>query len=257
MASALASLAETRTERAIPALRPLLTRVTRSRDRLVWADSPATGTELLGSTLAQALAQAHRLHQQTLKAAPGGTEPPAAEFPVGQTVTLPVLKSFLDGECDDEVTANYLRGLMTLGWTISQPAPAHHGRVLDPVLSVLLPFFATDPLRLVSTWGPDSVAFTTTLRPRPDWIARLSAAGPAGVLDDALLRLQLAGCRPMVGRPHDHTDALATHHADGTRLAAALLMRVRTHDRTKALGAVTATRPDNASLASPVAPDTA
>jgi CRISPR-associated protein Csx17 len=247
LASALASLAETRSNLRIPVLRPLLTRVTRSRDRLVWADSPATGTELLGSTLAQALAQAHRLHLQTLKAAPGDTQPPAAEFSAGQTVALPVLESFVDGECDDEVTANYLRGLMALGWTTNQPAPAHHGRALNPVLSVLLPFFATGPFRLVSTWGPDPVTLTATLRPRPDWIARLIAAGPAGVLDDALLRLQLAGCRPMVGRPPDRTDALAAHHTDGTRLAAALLMRVRTRDRTQALSAATATRPDKAS----------
>ncbi len=247
LASALASLAETRTERAMPALRPLLTRVTRSRDRLVWADSPATGTELLGSTLAQALAQAHRLRLQILEASPGDTELPAAEFPVGQTVALPVLESFVDGECDDEVTADYLRGLMTLGWTTSQPAPAHHGRALNPVLSVLLPFFATDPFRLVSTWGPDPVAFTATLRPRPDWIARLIAAGPAGVLDDALLRLQLAGCRPLVGSPPDRAGAVAAHHTDGTRLAAALLMRVQTRDRAKALSAATASRPDKES----------
>ncbi|GGX97878.1 hypothetical protein GCM10010515_75270 [Streptomyces fructofermentans] len=247
LASALASLAETRPERAMPALRPLLTRVARSRARLVWADSPATGSELLGSTLAQALAQAHRLHLEILKGTPGDTEAPAAEFPVGQTVALPVLESFVAGECDDEVTADYLRGLMALGWTTSQPAPAHHGRALNPVLSVLLPFFAAEPFRLVSTWGPDPVAFTATLRPRPDWIARLIAAGPAGVLDDALLRLQLAGCRPMVGRPPDRAGALAAHHTGGTRLAAALLMRVRTRDRIQALSAATATRPDKAS----------
>ncbi|MER6031875.1 type I-U CRISPR-associated protein Csx17 [Streptomyces sp. NPDC001851] len=246
LASALASL-KTRTERAIPALRPLLTRVTRTRDRLVWADSPATGTELLGSTLAQALAQAHRLHLQSLDAAPGDTEPPAAELPVGQTVALPVLESFVDGDCDDEVIADYLRGLMALGWTTSQPASALQGRTRNPVLSVLLPFFATDPFRLVSTWGPDPVAFTATLRPRPDWIARLIAAGSGGVLDDALLRLQLAGCQPMVGRPPDRDRALAAHHTNGTRLAAALLMRVRTRDRTTALSAATATRPDKAS----------
>ncbi|WP_164990904.1 hypothetical protein [Streptomyces sp. GZWMJZ-114] len=162
-------------------------------------------------------------------------------------MALPVLESFVDGACDDEVTANYLRGLMALGWTTNQPAPAHHGRALNPVLSVLLPFFATGPFRLVSTWGPDPVTLAATLRPRPDWIARLIAAGPAGVLDDALLRLQLAGCRPMVGRPPDRTDALAAHHTDGTRLAAALLMRVRTRDRTQALSAATATRPDKAS----------
>ncbi|MER5339604.1 type I-U CRISPR-associated protein Csx17 [Streptomyces mirabilis] len=249
LASALASLAENRSDLRIPALRPLLTRVTRSRDRLVWADSPATGTELLGSTLAQALAQAHRLRLQTLKASPGDTEPPAAEFPAGQTVALPVLESFIDGECDDEVTANYLRGLMALGWTTSQPAPAHRGRALNPVLSVLLPFFATGPFRLVSTWGPDPVTFTATLRPRPDWIARLVAAGPVGVLDDALLRLQLAGCRPLVGRPPDRAGAVAVHRTDGTRLAAALLMHVRNRDRTKALSATTATRPDKASPA--------
>ncbi|MER6977117.1 hypothetical protein ABT317_08820 [Streptomyces carpinensis] len=248
LASALASLAETRTERAMPALRPLLTRVTRSRDRLMWADSPATGTELLGSTLAQALAQAHRLRLQTLKAAVGDTELPAAEFPVGQTVALPVLERFVDGECDDEVIANYLRGLMALGWTTSQPTPAHHGRALNPVLSVLLPFFAADPFRLVSTWGPDPVTLTATLRPRPDWIGRLIAAGPVGVLDDALLRLQLAGCRPLVGRPPDRAGAVAVHHTDGTRLAAALLMRVHIRDRAKALSAATATRPDKASL---------
>jgi CRISPR-associated protein Csx17 len=251
LASALASLDEARSDLRIPALRPLLTRVTRSRDRLMWADNPATGTELLGSTLTQALAQAHRLRLrlrlQALKAAVGDTEPPAAEFPVGQTVALPVLESFVDGECDDEVTADYLRGLMALGWTTSQPTPAHHGRVLNPVLSVLLPFFAAEPFRLVSTWGPDPVAFTATLHPRPDWIARLIAAGPAGVLDDALLRLQLAGCRPLVGRPPDRADAVAVHHTDGARLAAALLMRVRTRDRAKALSAATATRPDKAS----------
>lgn len=51
----------------------------------------------------------------------------------------------------------------------------------------------------------------------------------------------------MVGRPPDRTGALAAHHTNGTRLAAALLMRVRTRDRTKALSAVTATRPDKAS----------
>jgi hypothetical protein len=115
------------------------------------------------------------------------------------------------------------------------------------VLSVLLPFFATGPFQLVSTWGPDPVTFTATLRPRPDWIARLIAAGPAGVLDDALLRLQLAECRPLVGRPPDRAGAVAVHRTDGTRLAAALLMRVHTRDRAKALSAATATHPYKAS----------
>jgi CRISPR-associated protein Csx17 len=246
LASALASLTDTPGQRTLPALRPLLTRVAYqgrgARARLTWTDGPATGTELLGATLSVALAQAHRLRLQAWAADSRSAVPPPAGFRHGQDVALATIEGFVDGAYDDELLADYLRGLLTLGWTIPHPADRVPGQTLSPALSVLLPFFAETPLHLESTWGPNPPIFTANLRPRPDWISRLIAAGPNEVLDDALLRLQLAGCRPLVGRPPDRAGALATQRTDGTRLAAALLLKVSRRDRIRALSAVTATR---------------
>ena len=230
LASAFASLADSGSPstRAVPALRTLLTRVERRGRRLAWTNGPATGIELLGPTLTTTLAHAHRLRLQALNENRDGATP-SVGFTTGQTVALGMVDDFLHTPEHDDLTADYLRGLLTLGWIIQQPQQPYDDRLLEPALCALLPFYGTTDYQLVSDWNTEQTEFTAILRPRPDWIARLLATGPAGVVDDALLRLRLAGCRTLI------TPAVALGTTDGTRPAAALLLRVATRDRIAAL----------------------
>ncbi|MFI6587651.1 type I-U CRISPR-associated protein Csx17 [Embleya sp. NPDC050493] len=128
----------------------------------------------------------------------------------------------------------------------SEPGPDHTTKpgktpprpFLPPPLAVLLPFFAPADatLRVRSLWDRDKPDFDLELTPQTDWIGRLTARGPDAILPEALLRLRLAGCRPLVA-----TDELAGSGLDGRRLAAILLARTVNRDRMSALNAITAT----------------
>ncbi len=144
----------------------------------MWTDSPATGVELLGPTLARALAQAHRLRLQALTTPPGG-DPPAAGFTTGQTVDLTTIDDFLYSPDSDDLTADYLRGLLTLGWTAPQPPRRHSSQFLDPALCTLLPFCGSAEYRLVSDWNTEPVAFTASEAP-PGRAPAFSPVRPAG-----------------------------------------------------------------------------
>jgi CRISPR-associated protein Csx17 len=230
-----------RTGDAVPALRPLLTRAALvPRDRgasLVWADGPVGGVELHGATLVDALARAHVLRVRTgVERSPDRRRPRTA-FPIGRLVSVPTLTRFLTGhgrELDSELLADLLRGLLVLDWQVPRRAAPGQPAAPQVALEILLPFFGTTPVRLKSTWRDDLPHFTADLRPRPDWVARLAASSTAEVLDDALLRLQLAGCHPLVRRPDPGP------RDEGPRLAAALLARVALADRVTALRAVAA-----------------
>jgi len=224
------------------ALRWSLTRTalrTQGRTRLIWADRPATRVDLDGSNLAHALSEAHRLH---LRGRGTGDDTDqrltGSGFRSGPALPRAVMLRFLDRALDDTAIANYLRGLLTLGWQVRLPAPPASDRPYPSPVAALLPFFGpTDrPLRMRSQWDPDKADFEVRLVPRPDWIARLIASGPGAVLPEALLRLGIAGCRPLIT-----AGELAGLGLDGRRLAAALLTRTTDRDRAFALNAVTAT----------------
>lgn len=223
-------------------LRELLTRISISAAAgLTWSDQPATGIEITGSTLAKALAEAHRRRTFLPPAAdsrPGAKDLPTepissrAAFPHGRWVPAALLERFTLGDTNDELIADYLRGLLVLGCDAKAAEPFgdedRHAR--HPIIRIFLPFFGTHALNMQIGTPPRPV--TIDFSPRADWVPRLIAAGPSNVLADVLLRLKLAGCPPVVTEP-----ALRANRIDGVRLAAALLLLVPPAHRIRALNA--------------------
>ncbi|WP_436787933.1 type I-G CRISPR-associated protein Cas8g1/Csx17 [Yinghuangia sp. YIM S10712] len=227
------------------ALRWTLTRTTLRADKgrltPVWANRPATRVVLDGSNLSHALAEAHQLRLRE-RGSGDGTEQRAAGsgFRRGPVLPRDVMLRFVDRRLDDTAIANYLRGLVTLGWDVSPPPRGPSDHPYPPQVAALLPFFGPEgrSLQVRSLWDPDTGPFEVQLQPRPDWIARLTASGPGSVLPEALLRLQIAGCRPLVT-----ASELVGPEPDGHRIAAALLARTSERDRAYALNSITATAP--------------
>jgi len=235
-----------------PPIRSLLTRV---RDT-EWVDAPATGLDLYGATLVRALAEAHRLRMIAISATSANTgddanptnEPAVNDdatvrgvqtaYPHGQWLPTRLVDRFARGEVDDDLIADYLRGLLALDYDrqTKVKAPLPPWRTPDPALSLLLPFFGPDDLtfRVLDRTTGNEVQHKVRLAPRPEWIPRLIARGVPAIADDALLRLRLAGLPPVVSR--------LTGASPPTRLAAALLMPVSPHARERAVARVCAVK---------------
>jgi len=235
--------------KAGPSIRSLLTRV---RDT-EWTDAPATGLDLYGATLARALAEAHRLRVITMSANPGSeansADEPAANddatargiqtaYPRGQWLPTRLVDRFAHGEVDDDLIADYLRGLLALGctWHTKVKAPLLPWRTLDPALSLLQPFFGPSELTflVLDRTSGDEIERKVRLAPRPEWIPRLIARGVPAIADDVLLRLRLAGLPPVVSR--------FPGASPPSRLAAALLMPVSRRARERAVAHVCAVK---------------
>jgi CRISPR-associated protein Csx17 len=234
-------------ERQVPGQRP----------QLEWAPSALTGLDLHGATLARALAEAHRRRViAARRPAEPGTLPqdlPAVglrtAYLAGLTLPAALVGSYALGWLDDALIAEYLNGLLALGCrttTDAAWAEAWQGQAAShPLLAALMPFYATGPMSVqpLGRAGQDPPPpHEVNLLPAPAWAGRLIASHLDGVAADALLRLRLAGCPPVM-TPTD----LTVMRVDGTRLAGALLLRVPSRTRTHALTstcAVTLSRPN-------------
>jgi CRISPR-associated protein Csx17 len=225
---------------------------------VTWADQSGTGIDLYGATFIRALCEAHRLRTISASASQQDAEPDptargvAAVYDDGLWVPVQVLERFVRCELDDDLIADYLRGLLTLGCpprtvaSYSTDAPLY---LPDPGLSLLLPFYGT---RDLSVWRRDRATgektlHTVRLAPRPEWLPRLAARGVTGIADDVRLRLRLAGLPPLAtstrlpGRLPGTVTSDQRHrseqqqHQEGARLAAALLLAVSPRARERAL----------------------
>lgn len=233
-----------------PALRSLLTPV-RVDGRPGWSGSPPPVETGTGITLA--LAAAHRR-----RALPGmvpdplrdpgrgsdelGAEPAVhgvfSAFRRGLQVPLDDVVAFATADgFDDEQLRDDLRGLLLLDWSGDQmpPSAGVRGRIgtpsLPPLLALLLPFYASGPLR-VRLRDDDPADTALVLRPGAAWLPWLHAGGAERVARDAVTRLRAAGVQGLIDPDH------AAVGTDGDRLAAALLPRVSPADRVVALGGV-------------------
>jgi CRISPR-associated protein Csx17 len=212
-------------------LRPLLSAVGQSGRRVDWTDRPALCP--LSAGLAAALAQVarRRAFPGTVAEAPG-VEPAAVRgvriaFARGMVSRASDIHALVTGDSDDTRISALLSGLLTIDWAglADQVLPGQADA--DPAIDLLLPFASTTALRLRAE---DGTSWPLLVRPGTAWAARLVAQNIGGVLGDAAHRLRVGGLRFVV------TPRSAT--VDGTRLAAALLLRASTPDMMSALGRV-------------------
>ncbi|MQY04331.1 type I-G CRISPR-associated protein Cas8g1/Csx17 [Actinomadura macrotermitis] len=212
------------------------------RRELTWSDRTATRLDLNGATLATVLAQAHRLCTF-----PAGSPSPNAvgeddggrvvssSFQQGQVLPVGLVQDYALGKLDDQLTADYLNGLLALGcrYTTAAAWPRTPKPLLHPMLAALLPFYGTTPLPLRPVGLPKddhSADFSTRPVARPEWITRLLAAGPSSISADVLRWLSINGCPPVL-----EAADLTRMPIDGARLAGALLLRVPSSHRTRAV----------------------
>lgn len=244
-----AALASGSDHTSTPSLRSLLTPVQPGR-RPGWSGSPPPVETSTGITLA--LAAAHRR-----RALPGmvpdplrdpgrgsgelGAQPAVqgvfSAFRRGLQVGLDDVVAFATADgFDDEQLRDDLRGLLLLDWSGDQmPSAGVRGRIgtpsLPPLLALLLPFYASGPLR-VRLRDDDLADTELVLRPGAAWLPWLHAGGAERVARDAVTRLRAAGVQGLIDPDH------AAVGADGDRVAAALLLRVSLADRVAALRGV-------------------
>lgn len=230
-------------------LRTVLTPVkpipSRGGERFDWANRPPRVAS--GSGVVDALASAHRL-----RSLPGAVKDPSGSNTAPQAAVKGVFTAFTKGlhvdvedivrmargEVDDGLLEDYLHGLMLLDWSgVDRPRESRRAGhesmlVAPPVLLLLLPFFDPWPLR-VYRGRNESAEATLVLRPAAEWLPWLIADRVQEVAEDAARRLRIAG--------FGHTVLPAGGQAlDGTRVAAALLLRAPTSRRVRMLRRVTA-----------------
>lgn len=224
-------------------LRMLLTPVARVGRRLEWTDRPARVAS--GSDTIAALAAAHRL-----RSLPGAILDPTT----GEEAVLPAVRGVLTafvggsevalddvvrtatGDLDAVLLGDYLHGLLLFDWSSWIPeglpaAAAGERGVAPPGLLLLLPFFAPRVLHLHRGDDGDWPA-TVVLRPGAEWLPWLVAGRIDEAAEDAARRLRIAGFRRTV---QSHGGGAL----DGEALAAALLLRTPSGDRSHALRRVT------------------
>jgi len=207
-----------------------------------WARSAPTGVEITSATVARAIAEAHRRRAITARPAAGRAEDregPAgtAAYRVGQMVPAGLAETYMLGQLDDGLLADYLNGLLALGCRAatlpSWPSASYGNGSPHPLLSALLPFYGGDPLTVQPLARPGQEPpepREVDLVPSLAWPGQLIAGNLAGVAADALLRLRLAGCPPVMTAAD-----MTTMPADGTRLVGALQLRVPARARAQAI----------------------
>lgn len=208
-----------------------------------WLPSSPAGLDVSGVTLARALAEAHRrLAIRTGQTAARTAEdketvPGPVAHPAGQVLPAALVEEYALGRLDDTLLADYLNGLLALGcraateasWPSAEPV----FRSPHPLFCALLPFYANGLMTIQPLGRPGQeppAPREVSLSPSSAWPGQLIASNLAGVARDAVLRLRLAGCPPVMS-PAD----LVTMPVDGTRLAGALLLRVPVRARVHAL----------------------
>lgn len=212
--------------------------------QIEWVRSPPTGLDVSSVTLTQALAEAHRRRCVAASGQAAPRDPDEEETPDGSVayaagLMLPaaLVEGYALGRLDDALIAGYLNGLLALGCRHATDAswPAVEPGLWSPhpLLSALLPFYASGPITIQQLARPGQEPpppHEVSLSPPFSWPGQLIASNLAGVAADALLRLRLAGCPPVM-RPTD----VITMPADGTRMAGALLLRVPPRARAQAI----------------------
>ena len=246
IAAALASGRDAGDDPAVLSLRALLTSVHVDKWQLSWSNRPPR--VLWGSGIGDALAGAHHrrvlIGDQVTESSDDNLEKPAVLGPLSafrHATPAPVgdLVAFVTGRLDDRLLADYLRGLLLVGSAriTAQEQNEPTRRPIPTPLSLLLPFYAPAPLKV--RLDPDSQQRTPLmLRPGASWIPLLRAGRVPEVLQDAARRLRISGITGVI-------DPAAASRAPvhGPRLAAGLLIPVRTSERVRALSAI-ATLPD-------------
>jgi CRISPR-associated protein Csx17 len=228
LATALASVSDSS---KLPALRDYLHGTGRDEHgRRYGMPGPGAVPALAG--VVERLAAAHaRRHQDAVRAGQDldGTE--AHGIPLGFPHAVPSgfadLARFVADDGHDRGLGPLVDGMALLDFTDARRIA--HGPVPDafpdPRLAVLLLAFGGTPRRRRPDWVAQLLA---QCQPRPDWVERLRAGQVRGVVSEALLRLQLAGCVP-IPTAEDLDRSLAT--GVGSRLAAALVVHLRADDR--------------------------
>lgn len=190
-----------------------------------WSERPIPASLLAG--LPRALAAAARLRSlpRTEPPVPADEPAPAVRgtpiaFKHGLRIRPSDVMALVSGLLDDERIADLLAGLLTVDWA-GLPDKWLPGTTLpDPVLDLLLPFGATDPVSFRTT---DDTGAKLVVRPGSSWPTLLSAERVNEVIHDAVRRLRLGGVEHVI-TPRQRPPA-------GDRLAALLLFRTPDSDR--------------------------
>lgn len=142
-------------------------------------------------------------------------------FDAGTPCPLAEARSFAAGQLDDERIVRLALGLSLFEYArVRRPLRTQGAPPPQPVYELLALAWAGIPAR--------------PLAPRPGWAARLAAGAVLTVLEDAHLRLTMAGFVPLV-TPGD----LAVLLPSGQRLAASLLLRLRDEERERLANTLT------------------
>lgn len=151
-------------------------------------------------------------------------------FAFGARASLDSIQLFAAGELDENRILALVRGLALLRHTGKDPAlrPEGHSSVPQPTFALLA--LVWQPL---SSGGSDErlkrSGDAVQLGARPGWAARLTAGSTRSVVDDAALRLRMAGLPPLLD-PDDLGLDPSEELSVGRRLGAALLPNLGSGD---------------------------
>lgn len=168
------------------------------------------------------------------------------DFPVASRTPLEAVRLLAAGALDERRVLTLLRGLVVLDYDREpregrRPAdvPAPPATVAAPTPEPILELLALawqppltdkggDPRAKRALGGAKSDANQLDIGTRPGWATSLAAGAVRPVVEDALLRLRMAGLPP-IPRANDFY-LPATDRELGRRLAAALLLHIRSKD---------------------------
>ncbi len=142
-----------------------------------------------------------------------------------QPAPAPAIARLLQGDLDEPLLTRLLAGMLLLSGafrpSVHDPGGAALAHLASPAFGVLAPFFhwqTIDP-------GDGRASFRPLVQ--PTWPSRLRAGAVASVLEEAHLRLRMAGLEPAVRHALPPVDPRGWDRATGTRLCAALLVPLR------------------------------
>jgi CRISPR-associated protein Csx17 len=228
---------------ALPTMRDYLHGTTTGPKGAVEFD-PDRSRAVAGQSLCSLLGALHARRHLDAARHPGKTQVSYAE---ATWVPLEAARLLAAGRLDERRILALLRGLAVLdhgrhrgqgqGRGIAPrqalggaaPAPEPVFEVLALAWQSPLAGKRKDPRarRALGVPGPGSHGLT--IGARPGWASKLAAGAVRAVVEDALLRLRMAGLRPVV-TAEDIDPAPRPDRARGQRLAAALLLQLGPHD---------------------------
>ncbi len=174
--------------------------------------------------------------------APDGTTPMNLGFAFGLRTTLESARRFAAGLLDDRRILKLLLGLALLDYSGEVKLAKRRSAAALPQPRYELLALAWSPAA-----GRDPRAERggelSLLGARPGWAARLNAGAADPVLEEAMLRLRMAGLAPLL-RPKDMLAGPGDRISEGRRLGAALLLRLGRRDLRKLVQAHLAQKED-------------